>query len=164
MDFLKSSVSEIKSSTKKLKHEIEGLRSEVDSLKVNMKESLDNLEKSNEFYLDKFDSWQEEKSALLQQISELKTEYQLKMDEAEQYSRRNCLIITRVKEQKGDDTDRVVLDIFEKKLNICLDIFKVDRSHRLNGPKRPESDNSKVIRPIIVKFAMYQSRNLVFKA
>ena len=72
MDFLKSSVSEMKSSTKKLKHEIEGLRSEVDSRKVNTKEHLDNLEKSNEFYSDKFDSWQEEKSVLLQQISELK--------------------------------------------------------------------------------------------
>ena len=164
MDLLKFSVSEIKSSTKKLKHEIEGLRSEVDSLKVNTKERLDNLEKSNQFYSDKFDSWQEEKSVLLQQVSELKTEYQLKMDEAEQYSRRNCLIITGVKEKEGEDTDRVVLDIFEKKLNICLDIFQVDRSHRLNGPKRPESDNSQVIRPIIVKFATYQSRNLVFKA
>ena len=123
MDFLKSSLSEIKSSTKKMKHEIEGLRSEVDSLKVNTKERLDNLEKSNQFYSDKFDSWQENKSALLQQISELKTEYQLKMDKAEQYSRRNCLIITGVKEQEGEDTDRVVLDILEEKLNICLDIF-----------------------------------------
>ena len=65
MDFFKSSVSEIKSSTKKLKHEIEGLTSEVDSLKVNTKECLDNLEKSNEFYLDKFHSWQEEKWVLL---------------------------------------------------------------------------------------------------
>ena len=114
--------------------------------------------------MDKFDSRQEEKSVLLQQISELKTEYQLKMDEAEQYSRRNCLIITGVKEEEGEDTNRVVLDIFEKKLNICLDIFQVDRSHRLNGPKRPESDNSQVIRPIIVKFATYRSRNLLFKA
>ena len=40
------------------------------------------------------------------------------MDEAEQYSRRNCLIITGVKEQEG--TDRVVLDIFEKKLKVCI--------------------------------------------
>ena len=90
--------------------------------------------------------------------------YVLFPPEAEQYSRRNCLIITGVKEKEGEDTDRVVLDIFEKKLNICLDIFQVDRSHRLNGPKRPESDNSQVIRPIIVKFATYRSRNLVFKA
>ena len=153
MDFLKSSVSEIKSSTKKLKHEIEGLGLEVDSLKVNMKERIDNLEKSNQFYSDKFDSWQEEKLVLLQQISELKTEYQLKMDEAEQYSKGNCLIRNDVKEQEGDNTDRVVLDIFQEKLNICLDIFQVDRSHRLNGPKRPESDNSQVICLIIVKFA-----------
>ena len=93
MDLLKSSVSKIKSSTKKLKHEIEGLRSEVDSLKVNTKERPDNLGKTNQFYSDKFDSWQEEKSVLLQQFSELKTDYQLKMDEAEQYSKRNCLII-----------------------------------------------------------------------
>ena len=164
MTFLKSSVNEIKSSTKKFKHEIEGLRSEVDSLKVNTKERPDNLQKSNEFYSDKFDSWQEEKWVLLQQISELKTKYQLKVDESEQYSRRNCLIIAEVKEREGEDTDRVVLDILEKKLNICLDIFQVDRSHRLNGPKRPESDNSQVIRPIIVKLATYQSRNLVFKA
>ena len=67
------------------------------------------------------------------------------MDEAEQYSRRNCLIITGFKEQEGEDTDRLVLDIFEEKLNICLDIFQVDRSHRLNGPRRPKSDTSQVI-------------------
>ena len=91
-----------------MKHEIDGLISEVDSLEVKMKECPDNLEKLNEFYSDKFDSWQEEKLVLLQQISELKTEYQLKMDEAEQYSGRNCLIITGVKEQEGEDTDRVV--------------------------------------------------------
>ena len=52
-----------------------------------MKECLDKLEKSDEFYLHKFDSWEEEKLALLQQISELKKEYQLQMDEADQYSR-----------------------------------------------------------------------------
>ena len=86
------------------------------------------------------------------------------MDEAEQYSRRNCLIITGVKEEEGEDTDRVVLGIFEKKLNICLDIFQVDRSHRLNGLTRPESANAQVTCPIIVKFATYRSRNLVFKA
>ena len=57
-------------------------------------------------------------------ISELKTEYQLKMDEVEQYSRRNHLIITGTKEQECEDTDRVLLDIFQEKLlNICLDIF-----------------------------------------
>ena len=86
------------------------------NLVVILRKRLDNLEKSNQFYSDKFDSWQEEKSVLLQQISELKTEYQVKMDEAEQYSRRNCLIITGVKEQEGEDIDRVVLDIFEKSL------------------------------------------------
>ena len=155
MGFLKSSVGENKFSKKKLKHEIEGLRSEVDFLKVNTKERLDNLEKSNQFYSDKFDSWQKEKAILLQQISELETEYQLKIDEAEDYSRRNCLIITRVKEEEGKDTDRVVLDLFEKKLNINLDIFQVDR------PKRPGSDN---LHPYIVKLATYRSRNLVFKS
>ena len=138
-----------------MKHEIEGLRSEVNFLKVNMKECLDNLEKTNQFYSEKCDSWQEEKLVLLQQISELKMEYQLKMDEDEQYSKRNCLIITEVNEQEGEDTDGVVLDIFEIKLNICLDIFQVDRSHPLNEPKRSESDNSQVIRLITGKFATY---------
>ena len=61
MDVLKSSVSEIKSSTKTLNHEIEGLRSEVNFFKVNTKECLDNLEKTNQFYSEKCDSWQEGK-------------------------------------------------------------------------------------------------------
>ena len=96
-----------------------------------------------------------EKPILLQQINELETEYQLKIDEAEDYSRRNCLIITRVKKEEGKDTDRVVLDLFEKKLNINLDILQVDRH------KRPGSDN---LHPYIVKLATYRSRNLVFKS
>ena len=42
----------------------------------------------------------------------------LAADDAAQYSRRNCLIISGIPELKKDDTDKIVIDIAEK----CLDM------------------------------------------
>ena len=70
---------------------------------------------------------QEENLELRAQIEELG----LAADEAAQYSRRNCLIISGIPELKKDDTEKTVINIAGKWLDIQLDIGKIDRMHRL---------------------------------
>ena len=66
-----------------------------------------------------------------------------KVEELEQYSRRNWLLIHGILHIKGEDTDKVVLNFLKKKLDIELEDDSIDRSHRLksmattkNKPKR----------------------------
>ena len=51
------------------------------------------------------------------------------LDCHEQYSRRNCLLIHGVKENKKEDTDEVVIEIFEKEMEEKISVNYIDRSH-----------------------------------
>jgi len=52
------------------------------------------------------------------------------IDEQEQYSRRNCLIIQGLPAKKNENTDTEALSIYAKHLNINISENKLDRSHR----------------------------------
>lgn len=73
-------------------------------------------------------------------------------DAAEQYSRRNCLRISGVKEVDGEDTDKYVLTMASA-IGADISITDIDRSHRVGKMK-----------DIIVKFATYRARKRFFKA
>lgn len=79
-----------------------------------------------------------------------------KLDEHEQYSRRNNIRVSGVAETKGEITDDVVLDICN---NIGADITvnDIDRSHRVGKPKESGSKP----RDIIVKMCSYRSRQKI---
>ena len=49
----------------------------------------------------------------------------------EQYSRRNFLYIHNLKENEEKDTDKVVIEFFEKEIKEKLSANDIDRSHRL---------------------------------
>ncbi|XP_063953883.1 uncharacterized protein LOC129283295 [Lytechinus pictus] len=87
-------------------------------------------------------SLQKEKVSTTDAIKSLKA----KLNEEEQYSRRNCLRLYGIPESDHEDTDAVM------------------RSHRVGAPRRPV-DKEKPPRPtgIIVKFSSYRVRNLVIK-
>ena len=79
------------------------------------------------------------------------------IDRQEQYSRRNCLLIHNVSEDKDENTDAAVIKIIKEKVGEELSLEDLDRTHRLGPPK----NNKK--RPIIVKFTRYHTRHRVFK-
>ncbi|KAM3878477.1 protein-glutamine gamma-glutamyltransferase 2 [Diretmus argenteus] len=83
------------------------------------------------------------------------------LDEQEQYSRRNCLIVFGVPEQKDESTTKLVCDIFKANLKIEVLPSEIDRSHRLG--RKPENPKAKP-RGIIIKFTKYYVRDNVFKA
>lgn len=82
-----------------------------------------------------------------------------KANEAEQYSRRNCVRLYGIPEVKSakEDTDSVVLDLAQKKLGVALKREDIDRSHRVGPP----SKDRKSPRPIIIKLTSYRARQLL---
>lgn len=92
-----------------------------------------------------------ENTALVERITKL----EVQMDDAEQYSRRNCLRISNFLESPAESTDRIVLQIAET-LNVAMSPSEIDRSHRIGKP------GSKQHRDIIIKFTSYRARERIY--
>ena len=84
---------------------------------------------------------------------------EMRMDELEQYSRRDCVVFTGPDlppdEEKEITTD-LVIKMAKEKLNVDLKATDISVSHRLGKPKAPDSTNQAsnlkpAARPIIVK-------------
>ena len=93
-----------------------------------------------------------------QQLRERVEILERKVDQAEQYSRRNCLRISGVKEHPFESTDDIVLKMAAD-IESEVQLSDIDRSHRVGNPKTPRSKP----RDIIVKFATYRSRRSFYK-
>ena len=87
------------------------------------------------------------------------------MVELEQYSRRNCLIFTGIKEDSDPgrkDTDEIILNICNHKFGIDITSAFLDRTHRLGRKNSFELLEPKP-RPITAKFTNYHDRSDVFR-
>ena len=69
------------------------------------------------------------------------------------------MLIHGLTETKTEDTDEMVLDVINNKLNIEMSQISIDRSHRLGKRKGP----GQKLRAIIVKFTGYKGRHHVFR-
>lgn len=81
-----------------------------------------------------------------------------RIDDLEQYQRRQCLRIFGCTEEEGENTDDIVLKVAEK-VGANIEIGDIDRSHRVGRQQvtgRP--------RAIIVKFVSYRKRSEVFRS
>ena len=93
------------------------------------------------------------------------------MDELEQYSRRNCLILTGIKEDSDpgrEDTDEIILNVCNHKLGIDITSVCLDRTHRLGRKNslessEPSEPSEPKPRPIIATFTNYHDRSDVFR-
>ena len=120
------------------------------------------------------------------------TDLEVKIDNLEQYSRRNCLILTgcqknqaksqldthdrelnthdrdviEQKDQEEENTDEIVLDVFRNIMGMRISIDEVERTHRLgrkaNINSTTEDRLPKSGRPIIVKFSTYSKQQEIF--
>ena len=105
-------------------------------------------------------SLQKEQTRNREEIASLKRG----MNDAEQYSRRNCLRIYGIPENDRENTDDVMITLANDELKVKLRPDDIDRSHRI-GPLHPpkRGEKKKPPRPIIVKFATYRSRHIVIR-
>ena len=80
------------------------------------------------------------------------------IEQAEQYSRRNCLTISGLEEKAGEVTDDLIMSLASA-TGSSIQLQDIDRSHRIGDPKKARTRP----RDIIVKFASYRSRQNFYK-
>ncbi|KAK3106542.1 hypothetical protein FSP39_022287 [Pinctada imbricata] len=78
------------------------------------------------------------------------------IEELEQYGRRNSLRFHNVKVEDGADTDKIVVDICSKKLEVAVSVDDICRSH----PVGKENRNGN--RQIICRFRNWKIKNKIF--
>ena len=103
----------------------------------------------------KIASLEQENSNLKKRVEKL----EISADNAEQFSRRNCLRISGVPEKNDEVIDKIVLDLATA-IDADIKLEDIDRSHRLGKPKSRDSSDDTPARPrdIIVKFSTYRAR------
>ena len=116
----------------------------------------------------KFEDYEKERKEKDEEIKNLKAdvtnlriqinEQNHTLDKHEQYSRRNCLLLHGVAENKNESTDDVVMKTTHEKMGEEIRGTDIDRTHRIGKAK---SDGKS--RPIIIKFVRYNTRNKVFR-
>ena len=81
------------------------------------------------------------------------------IDDLEQYSGRNCLLLHGVVETNAECTNDIIIIIQTCAEELAIDVKQeyIERSHRLGKVKR----NGNKSQPIILKFARYAVRNKV---
>ena len=98
-------------------------------------------------------------------------------DEAEQYSRRTCLIFSGLPETPEENTDTTIIQFCRNDLGVDIREEDIDRSHRLGKPSSLNQANGVTTRGssaknasrstprnLIVKFASYRKRESVYSA
>jgi len=96
----------------------------------------------------------QEGKPLLTEISELKSRVhylESETDASNQYSRRNCVLISNIGEHTGEDTNTFAIKV-AKEGGLTIEPSDNDRSHRIGKPGKKKS------RDIVVKFVSYQSK------
>ena len=85
-------------------------------------------------------------------------ELEIKLDDQEQYSRRNSLRISGITESDNEVIGPKVLEFINTRLNLDSNVTndQIDRMHRVGKPQPNKS------RPVLVKFATYQIRKKVY--
>ena len=122
---------------------------------------MEEVNKSTKSINEKFEEMKEDGMIKERQISELENEVKTlnekletmykSLDRHEKYS----MIIHAMKENKNQNTDEVIIKIFEKK-NERKSINDIDRPHRL-GKKHTRSRPL----PVIIKFARFNVQNAI---
>ena len=94
----------------------------------------------------------DENAQLQRRVEEL----EIKVDRAEQYSRRHCLRVCGIPETAGESVDEKIIEMATA-LDSDISIDDIDRSHRLGKPRR---SNGQTVKPrdIIIKFTSYRAR------
>ncbi|KAK3909296.1 LINE-1 retrotransposable element ORF1 protein [Frankliniella fusca] len=90
-------------------------------------------------------------------ISKLESYVETRLDELEQYGRRNNLRIFGIPEEENENTDDIILDLAAK-MEVMMHRSCIDRSHRI-GRRIPGTP-----RPIIAKFVDYGNRRSLYEA
>ncbi|KAJ8871127.1 hypothetical protein PR048_027431 [Dryococelus australis] len=111
------------------------------------------------FNLEETNKLREDLQKIEELLRETKRAHFLAQDELEKYQLRTNLRVFGIPESEKQDTDALILDVVQNKLQLLhVNISDIDRSHCVGVKKEGKP------RPIIVKFTSYRRRNEVFCA
>ena len=88
----------------------------------------------------------------LELVEKEKKELKCELEELQQYSRRNCLLIHGMKPESRENTDVIAKDFFNSILGIPVSDGEIDRSYRIGNPNGP----------IIVKLVRHNLKSLIY--
>ena len=146
--------------------EIETLRAEVIEIKESQAficNQYDSLKAEYDNLIERNTLQKEEISNLKSLAAALKTQEikdSIKVDELEQYGRRQNLEIVGVPEKEDENTNAIVLEV-AKMLDVDIMSSHISTSHRL-PKKKASSRNNSGSSPIIVRFTSRDIRNQVY--
>ena len=100
----------------------------------------------------------EELNGTVSKMNKRNKNLESKINRQEQYSRRNCILIHEMTENKEENTDQQAIDINDN-LDIKIDNIFIDRSHRI---QRYDKAKEKA-RSVRVKFARYNVKGKMFR-
>lgn len=102
-----------------------------------------------------------QKDETIMSLKQEVTDMAIKIDELEQYTRRNSVRITGIPETEGESCESIVLKLANETLQLDppLELNDIDRTHRVG---RPTGDSSP--RSIILKFGTYRQRRRMMNA
>ena len=146
--------------------EIETLRAEVIEIKESQAficNQYDSLKAEYDKLIEVNTLQKEEISNLKSQAAALKTQEikdSIKVDELEQYGRRQNLEIVEVPEKEDENTNAIVLEV-AKMLDVDIMSSHISTSHRL-PKKKASSRNNSGSSPIIVRFTSRDIRNQIY--
>ena len=173
-------ITKLESESKEAGKLIAGLQSQILRNNQNLLDKCEKLESADMDLANDKDSRSQHISSLEQSVKAKSEEVKRLMKEVnnlEQYSRRSCLRIVGVKEEKeGESTDEMVMEV-AKRIGVNLDVKDIDRSHRIRrrtavvssttsdsadeGSQRGNRKKEKKC-SIIVKFCSYRTRQQFF--
>lgn len=109
-----------------------------------------------------FDKFQNFVLDYINKLSDMIKRNDNRIDELENYSRRNCLIFHGIPEQEGESIDSLETEILKIINELDIPDYTVnghiDRCHRLGRVKKNSDKN----RAVIVKFISYKTRKMVW--
>ena len=82
------------------------------------------------------------------------------VDELEQYSCRDCLLLHGVRELEGENTNNIIMKTVKEEMDIGILEEDLDQTHRVGSPNVCKEVKP---RPIIIKFACFDVSSTVYK-
>ena len=75
----------------------------------------------------------------IENLAEKQKSLSSEIDDLEQYSRRNCLVLHSVNKSNDENTNEIIIKTFSEELGVEIKEDDLDRSHRLGKPKRKDN-------------------------
>ena len=164
-DYVNILFSCIKNVEKEIKQIFE-LTKEMKKWQIKGEKQLAELTEAIDFISNKFDEYEKDRKEKEERIKTLEDclvnmskrvdSLSGQFDKQEQYSRRNCLLLHGIPENKNEKTDDLCLATINELLELSITEADIERTHPTGKPR----DAGQKSRPIIAKFVRYDRKNV----